>query len=828
MRLRIFALLILSLPGFAQTGTPIISSDAFSCFSQLDGSDKASVSTVDVTGQSFTKAWHLNTKALSANPWEIRLRCFATRPAKKGDIGLATFWMRATDAPSDIGLAGFVVEQNASPYSKSVNATVAAGKDWKRFDLAFSFDQDYNANGYNLSFWINYQVQQIDLGGLVLTNYGQGFDVSSLNLPNYPYGGARADASWRAAAQARIEKYRKSDVVVAVRDAQGKPIAGATVRLQMKKHAFGFGTAVAGSWLSDSTSDGVKYRQTLLANFNKVVTENDLKWPFWETWAKNSSDFALNWFRDNRIDQVRGHNIIWPGKTNLPPDVVSMLNANPVNKDQLRTRINKHFDDVQAFAKGRVTEWDVVNEPYAEKDVQAVLGNAEMIAWYQRARVNDPNIKLYVNDYDTIEGGGYNLPHINGFASIVKGLIDGGAPVDGIGIQSHFATLTDMDRVVELLKFWGSFGKDTQVTEFDINITDEKLQADYTRDFVTAAFAEPSMKGFLMWGFWEGAHWLPNGAMFRKDWTPKRNAQVWRDLVYQTWWTDVSGTSASDGTFRTRGFLGDYDVTITLPDGTSKTTSLSLQPGDANFVTSGGAPLGNLAADAVVNAASFQSGPIAPGEIITLFGSGWGAPNLTLAYYNNNQLPTLAGDTRVLFDGVAAPMIYSANGQVSTIVPASVRGQTKIQIEYLGQRTPEAVVTVADAAPGLFACGANAKLPVIVNNSQGGKISCDAGFPGVKRGDVLTLFATGTGPVAPAVADGTLPTAPYPAPQLPVQVKFGSVTAAPCTASFAGLVYAGVMQINICVPSDAPTGDQIPLSLVAGSRQSLSLTIAVR
>ena len=137
--------------------------------------------------------------------------------------------------------------------------------------------------------------------------------------------------------------------------------------------------------------------------------------------------------------------------------------------------------------------------------------------------------------------------------------------IDGIGLQSHFdSNLTAPSRVLELLDQFAAFGKDLQVTEFDISMPDEQVQADYTRDFLTVCFSHPAIKGFLMWGFWEGAHWEPVAAMIRRDWSTKPNYAVWNDLLYNQWWSDFRGTTGADGVFRTRGFLGDYDIEVTV------------------------------------------------------------------------------------------------------------------------------------------------------------------------------------------------------------------------------------------------------------------------
>lgn len=192
-------------------------------------------------------------------------------------------------------------------------------------------------------------------------------------------------------------------------------------------------------------------------------------------------------------------------------------------------------------------------------------------------------------------------------------------------------------------------------------------------------------------------------------------------------------------------------------------------------------------------------------------------------YGSDGQLPTSIGDTRILFDGAAAPMIYSVKGQVSAIVPYSVRGKTQVQVEYQGLATEPVSVDVAAAAPGIFMCGNKPTAPVVINQSAGGSISCGDAFIAPRAGSVVTLFVTGEGAVTPAAADGRLPTsAPFPAPVQPWRLSFGGVTATPCAATFIGLVYAGVTQVNACVPAGVPQGAAVPVVLQVGAASSAS------
>ena len=819
---RVFLTFLLGAAAALADPAPLVAGDPLDCFNQFEGALTHSI--VPVSSMPFTRALHAKTGAVAAtaNAWDMRPRCFSTLAARQNDVVAVTFWMRAIAAPDGVGLTSFVLERNDSPYTKSVTYTAAAGSDWKKVEVPFTMAETYAANAYNFSFWVTFANQEIEIGGIAILDYGPGVPFADLGLSTWPYAERAADAPWRAAAAARIDRYRKGDLAVVVRDDSGNAIPGASVHVRMKRHAFGFGTAVAGDVIQNPSADGQHYRDALKTLFNKVVTENALKWPPFESWGRAQADYMLPWFAANGLAMVRGHNVIWPGAQFLPADVQNMLTAKPVDAAALRARVNQHIADVMAYAKGKVTEWDVLNEPFTNKDLQAVLGDAEMTSWFRQARAADPTAKLYINDYSILESGGYDLQHINGYAAIIQSMLSSGAPIDGIGLQSHFdSNLTTPSRVLELIDKFAAFGKDLQVTEFDVSVGDEQVQADYTRDFLTVCFSHPAMKGFMIWGFWEGAHWKPQDAMIRLDWTTKPNYDAWNDLIYRQWWTDTSGVTASDGVFRTRGFLGDYDIDVTIA-GATKTYPLTLESNtEPAYVHIGKMPVGAFASNGAVNAASFRGDAVAPGEIVTIFGSGLGPDTLAVAQYSDGQLPTSTGETRVLFNGEAAPMIYASAGQVSAIVPYSASGTVQMQVEYQGTATPPAAVPVAAAAPGIFACPNKPGVALVINASAGGMISCNTDFVPPAPGSVITFFLTGEGVLTPAMADGRLPTPPpYPAPAAPWSVSVGGIDAPLCPATFAGLVYAGVTQVNACIPDGVPRTANVPLMFRSGAAAS--------
>jgi GH35 family endo-1,4-beta-xylanase len=445
------------------------------------------------------------------------------------------------------------------------------GSTWQRFQLPFRMAADYAAGQVRVNFWLGYGPQVLQVAGVSVLRYGAG---SPAGWPASTYAGRDPGASWRAAADDRIERNRKGNLYVKVVDSQGHLVPGATVEANMTKHAFKFGSAADGVRLMTQNTSSQKYRDALLANFNQATLGTNLKWSHWEnlTERQNSTLPALQWLHDNGLFS-RGHNLIWPSCGNMPADVCG-LRSDPA---ALRDRIDTHITDEAGTLPGKIDEWDVVNEPYANHDVQNVLGDSEITRWFQLAGQADPGPKLYLNDYDIIEDNGWEVRHQNQFAGLVQSLKDAGAPIGGIGIQGHFAgeQLTPPADLVTLINKFGAPGLPIAITEFDVGTTDEQLQADYTRDFLTVMFSMPQVTGVSTFGFWQGDTWDPKRALFRTDWTPKPNALAWRDLIYNTWWTKASATTGATGSTTVRGFLGDYDLKVTA-GGVTKDVAVSM------------------------------------------------------------------------------------------------------------------------------------------------------------------------------------------------------------------------------------------------------------
>ena len=539
--------------------TSILSADSLAAFRLFCPGGQ--LERVAVPGQPFAEALRLTTPDGNfQNEYDCRIRHALTVPVANGDWLVAVFWIRSLQASNiDGALVKLNFERNAPDYRKSVNSGTLATPEWRRMQIPFRVVEAYQPGGAQLDFWVGYEPQVVEIGGISVTNHGPS---SNPPLPalGYTYPGREADAPWRAAAALRIENFRKAAVTVTVKDARGMAAAGAALKLRMKRHAFGFGSAVAADGILGTRPDDDPYRRKIAELFNKVVLENDLKWPGWEQSRSRALD-AIAWLRNNGITDIRGHNMVWPAWQYLPRDVQGLA-ANPA---ALRKRIDDHILEVGAATRGLVTDCDVVNEPIPNRDIQNILGDYELVRWFQLARAADPGVRLFVNEYDIETGGGRNTRKQLQFLDLLQSLAERDAPANAIGIQGHFGTdLTNPQKVYEILDRFAQLGLPIQITEFDINSTDEQLQADYIRDYMTIVFSHPAVDAFLQWGFWAGRHWLPDAALYRRDWSEKPNGAAYRKLVFEDWWTNAEGVTDKDGAFAARGYRGEYELEVTL------------------------------------------------------------------------------------------------------------------------------------------------------------------------------------------------------------------------------------------------------------------------
>jgi uncharacterized protein (TIGR03437 family) len=307
-----------------------------------------------------------------------------------------------------------------------------------------------------------------------------------------------------------------------------------------------------------------------------------------------------------------------------------------------------------------------------------------------------------------------------------------------------------------------------------------------------------------------------NGDIFIADTGNNRVRQVTPDGLIHT----IAGQDAA-------GFSGDggpaASAQINAPGGL-----LLDGAGDLYFADTGNNRVRRLVPEAApppapvvlpplsaVSAASLLQGPVAPGEIIVIFGAGLGPESgVAGALDSSGMLANLVSGAEVRFDGVPAPMFYAQFGQLNVQVPYTVAGNavTHVQTLYQGSPSGSLDLAVVDAAPAVF--------PAVVNPDD----SLNSAIAPTALGSILTFYATGEGLTNGPNVSGQAAAVPYPSPLLPVTL---TVAGFPAQILYAGSApgAVGLLQVNARVPAGfIPTGPVVA-ELAVGSAVAPDLTI---
>jgi GH35 family endo-1,4-beta-xylanase len=328
-----------------------------------------------------------------------------------------------------------------------------------------------------------------------------------------------------------------------------------------------------------SPSDRKMFLKVLGENFNYAVHENALKWYFCEK-ENGVVDYSIAdriWDICKELSiPMRGHCIFWEKDDFILPWMKALDN------ERLRAAVARRAQDVTRHFKGRIDEFDLNNEMIHGDFFRRRLGYGIVNEMAFMARAGNPDAVLFVNDYGILVEGGFNA---GTYLLQIQNLLDSGVPIGGIGCQGH--TGTDMQAPMSVvtvqknLDRLSRFNLPIKITECLFDAGDEQFQADEMRKIFPVYFAHPSVEAIVMWGFWEGAHWHPYSALWKKDWNPTPQGLAYRDLVFKEWWTKVSGKADRTGKFRTEAFFGDYEIRA---DGKTKKATLNKKEKTLNAV----------------------------------------------------------------------------------------------------------------------------------------------------------------------------------------------------------------------------------------------------
>jgi endo-1,4-beta-xylanase len=288
---------------------------------------------------------------------------------------------------------------------------------------------------------------------------------------------------------------------------EAEPLGGTPLRELAAADGRQVGTAVR----ADALEDDLAYRQIVAGEFSSVTPENEMKWalvqPEQGRFRYKAADEIVSFALDHG-QVVRGHTLVWH---NQLPGWVAGLGAR-----DLRAAMLEHVRHVAGHFKGRIAQWDVVNEAITDagrlrrRPFAGKLGPGYVADAFRAARRADPDAKLFINDYG-IEGLNRKSDRLY---ALVAGLKQAGVPIDGVGFQMHVNLEGVPGTFVANLQRFAALGLELAVTEADVALRvppseeDLRAQGRVFADAVRGCRAVARCGSFTFWGFTDSRSWI--------------------------------------------------------------------------------------------------------------------------------------------------------------------------------------------------------------------------------------------------------------------------------------------------------------------------------
>jgi endo-1,4-beta-xylanase len=385
-----------------------------------------------------------------------------------------------------------------------------------------------------------------------------------------------------ARAEAGIQEHRTTQVSLRFVDGAGRPLPHVQARVRLARHEFKLG---ANAFLINSIEDE-KLQRGYAERFSALLNYATLPfyWGGYERQPGQTSEQRLErmaeWCRQNGII-AKGHPLAW--------HEVFPQWAGALDDADVLARLQARVKAIVAHFRGSVDIWDVVNEATVSQNFANAVGRwiaregaascvAQALAW---AREANPAATLLYNDFNVSPA----------FEQLAGALLQGGASVNVIGIQSHMhKELWPLEKIANVCDTYARFGLPLHFTELTVLSGQPKAQDDndwhrvhtdwpttaqgesaqlgYGRQFYTLLFGHPAAEAITWWDFsdyqsWQGA---PSG-LVRADMSPKPLYDWLVDAFHSRWRTDATVSADEGGAASLRGFFGAYEVQARLPSG---------------------------------------------------------------------------------------------------------------------------------------------------------------------------------------------------------------------------------------------------------------------
>lgn len=415
----------------------------------------------------------------------------------------------------------------------------------------------------------------------------------------------QTEARMMKQADDNIEKYRKGDVNILFKTRDGKPVLNAKVQIRQKTHDFLFGCIIFDLIRNENTYREELFKERFKNIFNLAVFpfywpgyESTQGFPRWEDMLP-----VIEWCKVNGIT-TKGHPLVWATKSGMPQWLEEY------NEKETEELLKSRVINITAGFRGKIEMWDVVNEPvnvrtwkhkiqnfsdendWDKKDTISLIADyvEQAVRW---AHQGNPQAKLLINEYRTLADKEVRKRYYDLLAELKKRNV----PLSGIGIQAHEPRQEwfSPEEVWKTFDLYYSLGYTINITEFHpqssgVPITGSwrkgswtpEAQAEFTEQFVRLCFGHPAVNSVNWWGFSDRNIWLPGGGVVDEEYRPKPVYIMLDKLINQTWTTNISSRTDNQGMISFRGFYGEYEITLTTPDGKVRVFPIHIRKDEEN------------------------------------------------------------------------------------------------------------------------------------------------------------------------------------------------------------------------------------------------------
>ncbi len=416
-----------------------------------------------------------------------------------------------------------------------------------------------------------------------------------------------------------IEKHRKGNFVINLRDKNGKDIENANVKVELKNHAFNFGANIFMlDTLVDFNADREHWEKHFVKGFDfSTITDYKERNEKFKEYFKDMWNYATIPFYWRALEPEKGKTRYFEDVPHInrrpaPMHCVKFCEENGIRmkahclnydghdpkwvqeletREEVKAELDHHFKECADIFAEHIPCWEVTNETlvlYPQPGGETVFYRDEdFVSWsFDKARKYFPQNQLVINDNHETCWQYFN-DYRSSYYMQIKQELASGTPIDAIGLQYHVFYKQDKEEemakyfynpefIYRVLDRYSDFDLPLQITEITIpaysdSVEDEEIQAEIIKNLYSIWFSCENMESVVYWNLVEGylgpildmnaGENYYRGGFVRNDFTKKPAWYALHNLIHNEWHTKEEG-NANNGKFDFRGFYGEYDVEI--------------------------------------------------------------------------------------------------------------------------------------------------------------------------------------------------------------------------------------------------------------------------